>query len=278
MNASLPTVDRPLESAGVRSYISPSRLNCWLRCPLAFRFRYLEGLEPPCSPAQALGRVVHRALETWYRFRLLGAGIVVEDVLLRLPHLWEAVLDESSVGFNSTTEEHACLGQAHDLVEVYLKQTDPDEPLPLAVERTIEAPLVDPLTGEDLGIPLVGVLDLALAEPTGPIIVDFKTVARGGAPHEISHEIQLGAYAYLLRSESGCDPAALEIRQLIKTKQPRVEYHRFARRGQRHFRRLFAVIRAYLDALDSNRFVYRPSLGCNSCEYRETACVLWDGD
>ena len=29
---------------GVWEYISPSRLNLWLRCPLAFRLQYIDGI------------------------------------------------------------------------------------------------------------------------------------------------------------------------------------------------------------------------------------------
>ncbi len=36
------------------------------------------------------------------------------------------------------------------------------EPRPLAVEATMESPLVDPLTGEDFGIPLLRIVDLVL--------------------------------------------------------------------------------------------------------------------
>ena len=38
---------------------------------------------------------------------------------------------------------------------------------------------------------------------------------------------------------------------------------RFIPRDERHYRRLFSVIRAYLDDLDSGRFVFRPGLGCD---------------
>ena len=43
----------------------------------------------------------------------------------------------------------------------YLAQAPEDEK-PLAVETAVEAPLVDPMTGENLGIPLLGIMDLVL--------------------------------------------------------------------------------------------------------------------
>jgi len=43
------------------------------------------------------------------------------------------------------------------------------------------------------------------------------------------------------------------------------------------FRRLFAVIREYLDALDSGKFNYRPGFGCSLCDFREGPCRGWQG-
>ena len=40
---------------GPGDYVSPSRLNLWLRCPLAFRLKYVDRVELPTSPALFLG-------------------------------------------------------------------------------------------------------------------------------------------------------------------------------------------------------------------------------
>src|SRR5258708_36505690 len=102
--------------------------------------------------------------------------------------------------FERVAEDQACQRQAVELVAAYLQAVPANEPKPLAVEVSVEAPLVDPATGEDLGIPLVGIMDLVLDEEAGPLIVDFKTAARNSEPLEITHEIQLSCYSYLFRS------------------------------------------------------------------------------
>ena len=120
-------------------------------------------------------------------------------------------------------------------------------------------------------------IDLVLDEEDGPLIADFKTTARSGEPLEIANEIQLSSYSYLFRSTSHEPESALEIRNLIKTKTPKIEKHRYGFRTDRHFRRLFKVIRAYLDDLDSGRFIFRPGLGCGMCDFRNSFCRSWDG-
>ena len=264
-------------TGGVWDYVSASRLNLWLKCPLAFKVRYLEGVVSPTTPSQFIGRMVHRALERHYRHRQIGSRIEAPVLIEQLSASWEAAASDECVGFENIEVENACREQTLNLVRAYLAQVPDDESHPLAVEAAIESPLVDPANGEDLGLPLVGVIDLVLAEPDGPVIADFKTAARGGEMLEITHEIQLSAYSYLFRHASPEPEGALEIRSLIKTKTPKIETHRYGHRTENHLRRLFAVIRAYLDALDRGHFPIRPSHMCGSCDFLGSHCRSWRG-
>jgi hypothetical protein len=255
-------------AGGVWDYVSASRLNLWLKCPLAFKFKYIEGIQTPTSPAAFVGKAVHMGLECFYRHRQLDVRLTVEEVAGRLASHWGQAVADEDVAFRSSADEQTCQQQALALVRAYLDQVSLAEPRPLAVEVGLEAPLVDPATGEDLGIPLVGIVDLILPEADGPLIADFKTTSRSGEPLEIAHEIQLSCYAYLFRHVSAVPEGGLEIRNLVKTKILKVQFHRYAARNERHFERLFAVIRAYLDDLESGTFLFRPGLGCGVCDFR----------
>jgi putative RecB family exonuclease len=261
---------------GPLAYVSPSRLSCWLSCPLKWKLRYMDGLRTPTTPSLFIGKAVHSALETYYRHRQFDVTLDADEVIRRSWESWASLVDEADMDFESSEAEVAMMQQVDDLVRVYLNNVPKDEK-PLAVEVAVEAPLVDPFTGEDLGIPLVGVLDLVLDNSAGTIITDFKTAARSSEPMEISHEIQLTSYAWLYRQITGQHEAGLEIRSLIKTKTPKVEIHSYLARTEAHFRRLFAVIREYLDAVDGSRFNFRPSLGCGMCDFRNTHCARWSG-
>jgi CRISPR/Cas system-associated exonuclease Cas4 (RecB family) len=72
-------ISTALDSNGVQerasdvwSYISPSRLNTWLKCPVAFKLRYIEGIRSPTTPSLFLGKAVHAGLECFYRHRQVG--------------------------------------------------------------------------------------------------------------------------------------------------------------------------------------------------------------
>jgi len=260
-------------STDVRAYISPSRLNLWLRCPLAFKLRYIDGIRSPPSKSMFVGKMVHSGLECFYRHRQLGVTLPAGDIVQRMDACWEPLTAEDCIQFKDTAEEAKLRTQSASLVTAYLAQLPATEPSPTTVETKLEAPLVDPFTGEDLGIPLLGVVDLIVNEEDGPLVCDFKTSARSGSPVEIMHEVQLTAYAYLFRQLSDQIEAGLEIRSLIKTKVPKIEYHRYAARTDSHFRRFFQIVRLYLDDLESGSFDYRPGFGCTMCDFRDGPCI-----
>jgi len=272
------SIDAPKrQSGGVWDYISPSRLNCWLSCPLKFRARYIDGVKTPTTPSLFLGKMCHSGLEAYYRHRMLGITLSAEDVAKRIVDGWDKAVADEGMEFGAEADAMKLKVQAVDLVTAYLAQVPADEPRPLGVEVTMEAPLVDPVTGEDLGIPLLGITDLVAGGEEGPTIVDFKTAARSAPPFEVSHEIQLTSYSYLFRQIAGQPESGLEIHSIIKTKTPKIEVHGYAARDDVHFRRLFAVIREYLDALESGRFSFRPGWSCGMCDFRDDRCRRWLG-
>ena len=264
-------------AGGVREYISASRLNTWMSCPLKFRLRYYDGIKTPTSPAMFVGKRVHRALEIYGRHRMLGITLQPGDVAGRMIDGWDAAVEEDEMIFAKEEDEMAMKKQSVDLVTAYLAHVPDDEPAPKAVEVTMKVPLVDPFTGEDLGIPLLGVVDLILPDEGGQAIIDFKTSGRSAPPHEIMHEVQLSCYAYLYRQVTGQNESGLEIRSLVKTKKPKIEFHEYPARTEDHLRRLFSLIREYLDALDSGKFNYRPGWGCSMCDHRIGPCRTWAG-
>jgi len=111
-----------------------------------------------------------------------------------------------------------------------------------------------------------GIVDLILEGEYGPIVVDFKTAASASYCN-LQHELQLTAYANLVRAFYGYDESALEVRQLVKTKVPKIVTHKFSPRSDEHIDRFFNIVREYLDALDRGVFNYRPSWNCGMCEH-----------
>ncbi len=70
--------ERPTD---VRAYVSPSRLNTWLRCPQAFKLRYIDGIRSPASTNMFVGKAVHMGLECYYRRRQMSTQLSAIDVI-----------------------------------------------------------------------------------------------------------------------------------------------------------------------------------------------------
>jgi hypothetical protein len=184
---------------------------------------------------------------------------------------WQRAMADYPCLFDDDTHETKSRNQIIDLVTAYISEVNIAEEKPLAVEQKYEVPLIDPSTGEDIGLPLVGVIDLVIDGADGPIIVDFKTAA-SASYNDHQHELQLTAYAYLVREAFGLDESELQVRQLIKTKVPKIVTHCFPRRTDEHFERFFGLVREYLDALDKGMYNYRPSWNCSMCDHYGTCC------
>ena len=260
------------EASGVYEYVSASRLKTWLRCPLAFKLRYIDGIVTPSSPSLVLGKIVHRGLEHYYRHRKRGVNLYPTIVTDYIGRIWDEVVADEMLSFTTKDEERELQAKAENLLNTYIAHATDWPCQPLAVEERFQAPLIDPTTGENLGISLVGVVDLIADDGTGPVITDFKTAARSSKQIDVVHEVQLSCYSYLFRERTGQTEAGLAIESLIKNKTPKIEVHRFGPRQDTHFERLFTVIRAYLDSIDKMRFHMSPGLECSFCDFRDVAC------
>jgi len=234
-----------LEKNTALEYVSASRLKLWLRCPAAYKRRYVDGIITPSNPKLFLGKEVHRALEFYYRHHRRGVKVYPDYVAEHIRQTWSHEVDEECVTFETAEQEQELQDQAIGLVQAYLGQVREHESMTLLVEERFEAPLIDPRTGEDLGISLVGIVDLVSDEGEGPCIVDFKTAARSSSQVNVIHELQMSCYSYLFREACGLKEAGLQIRSLIKTKTPKIETQQFEPRQDRDFGRMFDVIRAY---------------------------------
>ena len=129
-----------LRPGGVFDYVSASRLNLWLKCPLAFRLKYIDGIRFPTPPAIFLGKQVHAALEWYYRNRQLDRNVSAADVHAVLLSGWSRAAEEEDMRFPSTDEEAGLQSKAIELVRAYLSKVAAERIRPLAVETALEAP------------------------------------------------------------------------------------------------------------------------------------------
>ncbi len=252
----------------VPTNLSPSRVESFLSCPLAFRFSSIQKLPDPPTVATTRGSLVHRALELLFTLpptdRTPAAlDRCTDDALAE----YRDHPDYTSLGLDraqAATFEHEC----RELCSNYLRLEDPQQIREIGLELRLEAPV-----GE---LTLRGIIDRLELDADGELVVtDYKT---GRAPSPNWERKSLSGvhfYSFLCESVFGRRPAAIRLMYLksgeIITATPTDQSTRFMTT------RTAAVWKAVATACDRDDFRPRASALCNWCAYQRW-CPEYGGD
>lgn len=228
-------------------HLSHSRVSRYLLCPEQYRLYYLEKLRPVVPSASLVfGQVMHQCI----------AGLLQKqsDPLTCFQDTWGMVQK-----VNLTYKERESWEKLKACGEGLLKKFVTDELPKLKNIRAVEKPFELSITSLDL--PFIGIIDLTADVSGKATVVDFKTAGSAFDPHEVILSDQLSAYNL---GEPGVEQLALCV--LIKTKEPKIEWHFTNRSGQQ--------LTEYLDKagyvaheISAGRFYKRPGVWCSWCDY-----------
>ncbi len=252
----------------VPTSLSPSRVESFLACPLAFRFASIEKLPDPPTVATTRGSLVHRALELLF----------VNPAADRTPEALDRSTESAIIEYRTDPDfTQLALGQAEveafdqecrALAANYLEMEDPTKVRDIGLELRLEASV-----GE---LTLRGIIDRLELNDDGELVVtDYKT---GRAPSQNYERKSLSGvhfYSFLCESIFGKRPAAIRLMYLKSgetiTAIPTQQSSKFLTT------RTNAVWRAVATACERDDF--RPKQGalCNFCAYRRW-CPAFGGD
>jgi putative RecB family exonuclease len=189
--------------------LSPSRAGDFMTCPLLYRFRVIDKLPEPPSPAAARGTLVHAVLERLFdRPRAERTPDVAHDLV---QPQWERLLaDEPELGtlFAGPDDQDAWLRDAVTILDRYFQLEDPRRLEPADRELYVEALL-------DSGLRLRGYIDRLDVAPTGEIrVVDYKTGKAPPPDFEARALFQMKFYALVLWRARGTIPRLLQLMYL----------------------------------------------------------------
>ncbi len=252
----------------VPTSLSPSRVESFLSCPLAFRFASIEKLPDPPTIATTRGSLVHRALE------LLFMNPAAE----RTPVALDCSVESAIVEYRTDPDfTQLSLGQAEieafeqdcrALAANYLTMEDPTTVRDIGLELRLEARVGD--------LTLRGIIDRLELDDEGELVVtDYKT---GRAPSQNYERKSLSGvhfYSFLCESLFGKRPTAVRLMYLKSgetiTAIPTEQSSKFLTT------RTNAVWKAVATACERDDF--RPKQGalCNYCAYQRW-CPAFGGD
>ncbi len=149
-------------------HVSFTQIDQYLRCPLKYRFLYIDRLEPDFVPvALAFGSGIHDAAAFFFRGAGQGERPSVADVQGYFEALWKLESEHRPLRFGEKETKESLLDLATRMLAVLCAEFDPRTEV-VAVEQPFAVPLIDQETGEVLERDLVGTLDLLERGPRGP--------------------------------------------------------------------------------------------------------------
>jgi putative RecB family exonuclease len=252
----------------VPTSLSPSRVESFTSCPMAFRFASIERLPEPPSPHTTKGSLVHRVLELLYTYpAAMRTDDAIHQSFEQAVHEYDSDPEFTMLGLDET-QRQAFVDDAWVLVQAYLRMEDPTTIHPIGVELRLEAQVGD--------LTLRGIIDRLDLDLDGQLVVtDYKT---GRAPGMKYEQARLGGvhfYSFLCESVLGLRPAAIRLMYLRTgetiTATPSAQSTRFITT------RTTAVWKAVERACTNDDFRPRSGPLCNSCAFK-TWCPEFGGD
>jgi putative RecB family exonuclease len=257
-------------------HVSFTQIDQYLRCPLKYKFTYVDRLEPDFVPvALAFGSGIHGAAAFLFRGRTDGTPPSLADVQAYFEGYWNLATGKRPVRFGDKDSKASLLDLAARMLEVLYRSREPGTEI-VAVEQPFNVPLIDQETGEVLDRSLVGTLDLLERDAEGRlVVVDLKTSARKYTDLQVEASLQLSVYSYATAMNGLADQDDLRLRfdVLTKTKQP--ELHRYwTQRDRAANLRLFRLVSEILHAIEAGVFHPNPGWQCKDCPF-QSRCWAW---
>ncbi len=254
-----------------RAALSPSRAADFMQCPLLYRFRVVDRLPEPPSPAATRGTVVHAVLERL--FDLPAEQRTVSAAVALVRPQWEQLLAaEPELGALFPPGDAAALDEwlrsADTLVERWFTLEDPTRLEPAERELYVETTLDD-------GLMLRGYVDRLDVSPSGDLrVVDYKTGRSPAEAFEAKALFQMRFYALVLWRSRGVLPRLL---QLVYLGDGQVLRHQ-PDEGDllATERKVTALWQAIAQAAQTGEWRPRRSRLCDWCDHR-SRCPEWGG-
>ena len=253
----------------VPTNLSPSRVEAFTSCPLAFRFASIEKLPEPPVAHLTKGSLVHRALELLFcrhpADRTLEGGLEALAAAVT-----EYRSDDEFLGLELDGEAEAgFLADTEDLMRRYFTMEDPQQIREIGIELYLEA-RVGRLT-------LRGIIDRLELDDDGELVVtDYKT---GRVPTERQERDRLGGvhfYSYLCEHLFGKRPARVQL--LYLGPDPQVIIATPSEQSTRALeKKVVAIWSAVERACEQEDFRPKPSALCNWCAFK-AYCPSFGGD
>jgi putative RecB family exonuclease len=259
------------QAAGVAAgpSLSPSRASDFMTCPLLYRFRVIDRLPEPPSPAASRGTLVHAVLERLFDEPAAARTVAAAQALLE-PQWERLVAQEPELAglFTADEDRLTWLAEASKMIDRYFTLEDPTRIEPQHREHGVQAVL-------ESGLLLRGYIDRLDVAPSGEIrIVDYKTGTAPREEYEAQALFQMKFYAVVLWLTQQRVPKLLQLMYLGNGEVVRYAPDESDLRAT--IRKIDALWRAIDRARSAGDWRPRPGKLCSWCAH-QAICPAFGG-
>lgn len=251
-------------------HLSYSAIDTFLTCPLKFKFRYVDKKPEITSPAAALGKAFHKAMESNFRFRLVQhVDQPLPQVIAAFETEFKDAVDHPMYKKDEAPNEVTIDWRGESKARVrdsgiaLVKRYYRDQ-VPFMEPAEVEAKYELPLQGKHIKY-LVGYIDLILKSG---IVIDYKTVMQPWKEDRVHVHMQPTFYSLLLGR-----PTSFDFHFIVKnsTREAGISVRR-TERSQKDIDWLSSQLQNYVNiienCLETGSFPASPGVHCSYCDYR----------
>lgn len=248
----------PPQDPGLR--LSYSRVGTYERCPLQFRFRYIDKLPSTPSPDLSWGSAIHAALEAWWDQKLPDPP-PVEVMYRALYERW----DDTGFDGMSRDEKLVWYRHARTILARHHERYSRDYIPAVACEQWFELDI-----GDDVA--LCGSIDHVARTASGGLgIVDWKTNRRARSRADVAESLQLAVYTLAARELWGQEPEWVALDFVVPGVRVSVD------RSEIDVAGALTRLRQVAELVRAERYEPNPSALCKWCDYR-AVCPAFEGE
>lgn len=254
-----------LQELRAKPHLSASALSTMLRCPLQYKFRYIDRLpETTASPDLLFGKAVDLVIEAYFAAYLAKKRRLPAEALIELfNEQWKKAVDEETrpITYKEGASFETLRQTGISIMTVVAEKLDPS-----TIKGTKHAFSLDI---PDVDVPVIGELD----GREDKAIVEIKTAARKYSEGQVGDNLQFALYGLYLNDAEAVDATTVRIFVLTKTKSPELQICE-RKIDHRQDNRTVALIQALWKAIQAGNFYPVPNHLCGYCAYRKN-CARW---
>lgn len=242
--------------------ITYREISTYIRCPLRYRFQYIDGLRPSfTSVALAFGEVIHETLSIYAGYILEGHPVDVEEIIGHFTSLWvHAQSSEIPIKYGSKEDFERLFEKGKQLITLFYNRYPMDNISGTDMSFSIKA--------DDFTPKLVASIDLVEEQEDKICLIDLKTSCRkpsGENPSEKDLKLALYALSADLNGRKN-----IQVKQvvLIKTQKPQL-YVYSSEYNPHHSNWTINLVKDAYQGIYHQIFYPNPSFNCSNCPYQE---------